>query len=155
MALTGGTVADVKPESPDGERRELVRLTERFLQAVGSGDVEFLERHLYPEARFVHIEEGAEGPSISWNSASLLMDAVPRWRSKVRERIWDPAVLIDGRIGLVWARYDYHLEGRFSHCGTDLFTFMKTADGWLMTSGSWTVEKQGCKERPREAPEKD
>ena len=139
-------------EAEEADRSRLVELAEGYLQAVATGNTEFLERHLYQEGRFVYIEDAEEGPFISWSSASRLMDAVPQWKAKILERIWDPTVLVDGRIGLVWARYDFHEEGRFSHCGTNLFTFMKLEDHWVMTSGSWSAERGLCGESPLGPP---
>src|ERR1700760_4220580 len=37
------------------------------------------------------------------------------------ERIWNPKVLEHGEIAIVWAEYDFHRNGQFSHCGVDSF----------------------------------
>lgn len=60
------------------------------------------------------------------------------------ERIWDPTVLIRGQIAVVWAPYDFHLNGKLSHCGIDSFSLMKTAAGWKITYVSDTRETEGC-----------
>jgi hypothetical protein len=60
------------------------------------------------------------------------------------ERIWNPTVLIHGHIAVVWAPYDFHLNGQFSHCGMDSFGLMRTAAGWKITYVSDTRETQGC-----------
>lgn len=148
VVLSSGANAADTPAPLEGDRLKLVQLVEQFLESVASGDTDYLSRHLYQKGQFVYIEDGEKGPFISLSSSSRLMDAVPHWKSKVQERIWEPTVLIDGRIGLVWARYDYHLEEIFSHCGTDLFTFMKTDERWVLTSGSWTVERETCEASP-------
>ncbi len=133
-------------------QQELITLTQRFLEAVAAGDTGYLAANLYPEARFVYIEKKPDGTVISSSSTALLLEAAPQWKSRVEERIHDPRVLVDGRIGLVWGRYEYHMDGRLSHCGTDLFTFMKTDDGWRLASGSWTVEHEACEGRAGPQP---
>src|SRR4051794_3208116 len=35
------------------------------------------------------------------------------------ERMWNPKVLEQGNIAVVWAEYDFHLNGKFHHCGID------------------------------------
>ncbi len=60
------------------------------------------------------------------------------------ERIWDPTVLIRGQIAIVWAPYDFHLNGQLSHCGVDSFSLMKTTAGWKITYVSDTRETEGC-----------
>jgi hypothetical protein len=49
--------------------------------------------------------------------------------------IWDERVVfetikIDGDLASVWAPYKFYLDGKFSHCGVDVFQLMKTAIGW-------------------------
>ena len=56
------------------------------------------------------------------------------------ERLWDPTVLIDGNVALVWARYDFWLDGKLSHGGTDVVTLLRMSDGWRIASFAWTTE---------------
>ena len=35
------------------------------------------------------------------------------------EKIWDPKVMIHGKIATLWAPYDFHRSGQFTHCGID------------------------------------
>jgi len=60
------------------------------------------------------------------------------------ERIWNPTVLIHGHNATVWAKYDFHLNGQFSHCGVDSFGLIRTAAGWKITYVSDTRETEGC-----------
>jgi len=144
VALAQGAIAAEGVAAPDVPEQELIRLTERFLQAVGAGDTAYITAHTFPEARFVYVEKGADGAVIRSTSTDLLLEAAPQWKSRVEERIRDPQVLLDGRMGLVWGRYDYRMDGRVDHCGIDAFTFMKTDDGWMLAAASWTVEHAGC-----------
>jgi hypothetical protein len=68
------------------------------------------------------------------------------------ERMWDPEVRIQGAIAAVWTRYDFHRDGKFSHCGTDAFNLVKTAEGWKIASAMWTVERTGCVPSPLGPP---
>jgi hypothetical protein len=60
------------------------------------------------------------------------------------ERIWDPETHLDGELAVVWAPYDFRVEGRFSHCGVDAFTLARGADGWKILSISYTLRSEGC-----------
>ena len=46
------------------------------------------------------------------------------------ERLGPPTVLVDGNLATVWVYYEFWGGDRFSHCGADLFTFGRTAEGW-------------------------
>ena len=68
------------------------------------------------------------------------------------ERIWNPNVLVNGSIAVVWAEYDFHLDGKFSHCGVDSFQMFKTDDGWKISAISDTRVTVGCKPSPLGPP---
>lgn len=64
----------------------------------------------------------------------------------ITERMKDTGVIvhIDQRIASVWAPYDLWINKVFSHCGVDVFTLLKTEDGWKISSLSYSVVKEGC-----------
>jgi len=70
------------------------------------------------------------------------------------ERIWNPKVLEHGEIAIVWAEYDFHRNGKFSHCGVDSFHMLKTAAGWRIAALSDTRETTGCAPSPLGPPAK-
>lgn len=70
------------------------------------------------------------------------------------ERIWNPKVLEHGNIAVVWAEYDFHRDGKFSHCGVDSFHMLKTVIGWKIAALSDTRETTGCAPSPLGPPAK-
>ena len=64
------------------------------------------------------------------------------------ERIWNAKVLEHGTAAVVWADYDFHLNGKFSHCGIDSFSLLKTSQGWKIASITDTRETTGCSPSP-------
>jgi hypothetical protein len=64
----------------------------------------------------------------------------------ITERMKDTGVVvqIDQRIASVWAPYDLWINKVFSHCGVDVFTLIKTEDGWKISSLSYSVVTEGC-----------
>ncbi len=65
-------------------------------------------------------------------------------KAEWKERIWNSTVLVHGPIAVVWAPYDFHLSGNFTHCGYDSISLLKTAAGWKITYISDTRETEGC-----------
>jgi len=41
------------------------------------------------------------------------------------EQYWTPTVMIRGGIAVVWAPYEYSIDGKTSHCGVDVIDFVK------------------------------
>jgi len=60
------------------------------------------------------------------------------------ERMWDPKVMVEGNIATLWAPYDFHRDGKFTHCGIDVANLLKTPEGWKIGGLSYTVIQQGC-----------
>lgn len=60
------------------------------------------------------------------------------------ERMHNPKVLEHGPIAVLWAEYDFHLNGTLTHCGIDLFNLLKTGGSWKITAISFTSETTGC-----------
>lgn len=59
-------------------------------------------------------------------------------------------ISLHGNIAIVWAPYTLSLSGKFSHCGIDVFTLLKTNEGWKIISIAYTVEPDGCAEIKKE-----
>lgn len=70
------------------------------------------------------------------------------------ERIWNTKVLTHGSIAVVWADYDFHLNGKFSHCGIDCFNLLKTTQGWKIVAIADTRETSSCTPSPLGPPSK-
>jgi hypothetical protein len=63
---------------------------------------------------------------------------------EVLERMWDETVLVHGPIAFVWAMYDYHENGFFSHCGVNAISVLRTDEGWMSADWVWTIEQEDC-----------
>ena len=64
----------------------------------------------------------------------------------LRERYWSPSVMIRGGIAVVWAPYEFWIDGKKHHCGIDVVDFVKLDGKWLVANAMWTVEPDGCAE---------
>ena len=64
------------------------------------------------------------------------------------ERIRDPEVRVHGAVATVWAPYDFHVNGRRTHCGIDAVTLVRTSSGWKIALWAYTVEPNGCTPEP-------
>ncbi len=53
---------------------------------------------------------------------------------KIEERIHDPLVRIDSDLAVVWAPFDFLVDGKVEHCGTDLFNLVRQNGEWLIAS---------------------
>lgn len=61
------------------------------------------------------------------------------------ERIHDLTIQVDGLMATVWAPYTFYLGGKFSHCGVNAFTLLKTKNGWKIAAITDTRRKEECR----------
>ena len=54
--------------------------------------------------------------------------------TQIQERIHDPLVRIDHDLAVVWAPFEFLVDGKVDHCGTDLFTVVRTDGKWVIAS---------------------
>jgi Putative lumazine-binding len=59
----------------------------------------------------------------------------------IEERIHDPLVRIDHDLAVVWAPFEFLVDGKVDHCGTDLFNLVRTDGKWLIASVADTGRK--------------
>ncbi len=61
--------------------------------------------------------------------------------AQIEERIHDPLVKIDNDLAVVWAPFDFLVNGKVDHCGTDLFNMVRVDGRWMIASVADTGTK--------------
>jgi Putative lumazine-binding len=82
----------------------------------------------------------------------LQEDAMQKWITSVGtkhtgiydERLTAYDIKIDGEMAVAWTPYEFYISDKFSHCGVDVFTLMKTEKGWKIIGIVDTRRKEGC-----------
>ena len=69
-------------------------------------------------------------------------------KARIEERIHNPLVRIDHDLAVVWAPFEFLVDGKVNHCGTDLFNLVRTDGEWKIAS----VADTGRKDCPGTAP---
>lgn len=59
----------------------------------------------------------------------------------IEERIHDPLVRIDNDLAMVWAPFEFLIDGKVDHCGTDLFNLVREDGKWLIAGVADTGRK--------------
>ena len=62
-------------------------------------------------------------------------------KAQIEERIHDPLVRIDNDLAVVWAPFDFLVDGKVDHCGTDLFNLVRVDGKWIIASVADTGTK--------------
>lgn len=133
----------------DTDEQAVVAVAQGLFDAMQVRDTTAVLALLHPAAQVIGIApDGAVQviPGAEW--ARGLVGVT----EELRERMWAPRVEVDGALATLWARYNFHVGDRFSHCGTDAFQFVRApapAGGaaWRLLVVTFTMEVDGCDDR--------
>lgn len=64
-------------------------------------------------------------------------------KQQIEEKIHDPLVRIDNDLAVVWAHFDFLVDGKVEHCGTDLFNLVRQNGEWLI-AGVADTSRDSC-----------
>lgn len=145
-------LANGRAAEPSSEKSAVLQVVQQFFDALHNKDGDMLRATCQPGAQFTGERVTPEGFVLRQRNVEA--DAVRFAESKdsYLERMWSPTVLIEGRIAVVWTRYDFHRNGKLSHNGTDCFTLLKTDAGWKIVCAAYSVEPGGKTENPAGPP---
>ena len=62
-------------------------------------------------------------------------------KAQIEERIHDPLIRIDNDLAVVWAPFEFLVDGKVDHCGTDLFNLVRVDGRWMIASVADTGTK--------------
>jgi hypothetical protein len=130
--------------SDDSAPDEVIAATERLLAALGDRDTSALRRLVDPSVRFFAIPADDTDPDIRVFDLEEFLGIVAQSAEPLAERIWNPHVLVDGPLASLWAPYDFHVGGRFSHCGHAAFQYVLREQTWWLVSETYTVRVESC-----------
>ena len=68
-------------------------------------------------------------------------ERVGKGKTQIEERIHDPLMRVDRDLAMVWAPFEFRVNGKVDHCGTDLFNLVHTDGRWLIADFAATVRK--------------
>lgn len=113
-----------------------------LFEAMATHDTHAARQLIVPGARFVVVRP--DGTPAMRDDAGFLASLAQHPESELRERMWGHQVLVDGAMAQVWGPYDFHVDGKFSHCGVNSIGLVQGADGWRVAAVSYTMRKDGC-----------
>jgi hypothetical protein len=123
---------------------QVVAVAEALFDAMRSKDTGTLRRLMLPEARLVAIDETQEPRTVAWTDLEQFIERIAGLETEILERMWSPTAEIDGSIATLWAPYDFHRAGTFSHCGIDAFHMVRIGDAWKIAHVTYNRRLEGC-----------
>lgn len=124
------------------DEKDVIAAVQKIFDGIAAHDGEMIRAVMLPDARIYVVRE--TGATSSTALADMIA-SVSNSKVPSSERFTNaPKVLVRNRIAQIWGEYEFRRDGQFSHCGVDIATLFKTAEGWKISSLSYTVERTGC-----------
>jgi hypothetical protein len=152
LVIVSGCAPTASPEPPDppghqpeGEA-EVLAAMDRYMTAISANDLRAMAAMQTPEGMTYRARAtgGGGDMEVVARPNSYWVDPARDDGRTYRERYWSPTVLIRGGIAVVWAPYEFWIDGETSHCGVDVFDFVKIEGEWIVSNSMWTVEPNAC-----------
>ncbi len=138
---------------PAQEKAAVLAVVQRFFDALHTKDGEGLRATCQPGAQITAGRPTESGYALRQRSIEADIAQLATAKEVWLERMWSPTVHINGRIAVVWTRYDFHRDGKLSHNGTDCFTLFKTDTGWKIACLAYSAEPATQTENPAGPPQ--
>jgi len=134
------------------DEKDVITVVEQFFHGLAARDSSLLRSVMLPQGTISSIREADGQAFVRTRIHEDFFQSIAVEENDLLERMWEPEVLIEGRVATLWTQYDFYLNGSFSHCGIDVFTLLKVDEGWKIAGAVYSVVKTGCDESPLGPP---
>lgn len=135
----------------DADGKAAIAVADSVLAALTSGDSTTLARLTLDSAVVggVSVRDGMERLSLRSWGLYIHRSGPPSFT----ERGFDATARVQDRVAQVWMPYDLYIGDKWSHCGVDVFTLMKSGGRWRVAAVIYTIEQPpACRKHPAGPP---
>ena len=124
-------IVSVPASASTPEERAILAPIQALFDGMTKRDAAAIQQPLLPGGSLVLMRDGKP----SQMTFSAFAERVGRpGKTHIEERIYDPTIHVDGDLAVVWAPFDFLVDGKVDHCGTDLFNLIRVDGKWLIAS---------------------
>lgn len=139
------------PPPTDPEDKAVLATAQAFFDGMAAASPDTLRPLVLPNAQFMGVRAQPDG-AVKVSRVAFEDSFGKHLDPGLKEWMWSPVVVRRGALATVTAPYEISKDGKTLHCGIDIFTLVKQADGakadgaWKIASISWTAEPGACPE---------
>ncbi len=134
-------------ESKEGD---IIAVIDAFFNMMATRNTENWEDLALPDGMIFAARDTADGSAtLTRISLQAFVENLTPGGPALLERMWEPEAKIHGAIATVWAPYDLHVDGQFSHCGIDSFQMIRDNGQWKIANVIYTAQTEGCAPSPQ------
>jgi len=131
-------------QNEEAEKKEVLEKVNLFFKVLETKDTVLYNTIVYSNAQIWTIRPQQDTLKVAMRSFDDDMKRLVTMQTVIEEKPMTYEIKIHNNIAMVWMPYTLSLNGKFSHCGVDIFTLLKSAEGWKIVSTVYSVEPDGC-----------
>jgi hypothetical protein len=136
-------------QSAQSVEDEVMKPVRQLFDGMRARDTTVMRAALHAEARLLGTSGGPGRPAVRLVPIDRFLASIAAATRSLDERIWDWEVRVDDNLATVWTKYDFLVDGEFSHCGVDAFQLVRTAPGeWKIIQIADTQRRENCWRAP-------
>jgi hypothetical protein len=137
-APAGPTLAHRTPSIDASEQQAVMTPINQMFDGMAKRDAAAIKKPLLSGGSMVLMRDGKPNQMTFDDFATRVGKP---GTTKIEERIHDPLVRIDNDLAVVWAPFEFLVDGKVDHCGTDLFNLVRVDGKWIIASVADTGRK--------------
>ena len=132
-------------QAPQSDEMNIKEKVDTFFEALEKQDTVLFKSLLFTNGQ-IWVAKNSTGPDNY--STRYFHEDIKRFdpQTVIEETPLSYDIKIHKNIAVAWVPYELSISGKFSHCGIDVFTFIKAGGEWKIVNVSYTIEPDGCDE---------
>jgi hypothetical protein len=127
-------------EKHDQDKKEILQKVQQFFDALETQDTVLYKSILLKDGQTWAISEKDGKVKYSMRQFSDRLKTLINPASIIQEKTLRSQVMIHKQIAMAWVPYTLDISGKFSHTGVDVFTLLKTSEGWKISTLGFTID---------------
>ncbi|KAJ7495156.1 hypothetical protein FB451DRAFT_1019656 [Mycena latifolia] len=117
----------------------VLAVAETFLLGIEKRDKALMLTQILPAGGAVLMRDGAP----MFTTLAGVVERIPFDHPKsISEIISDqPTIFVDRDIAMAWTPYEFHIDGKIDHVGTDMWSFAKRDGKWFVSGVAYNFHK--------------
>ena len=144
LLLTSFPLLTMAQTTEETEKTAVINVVQQFFQTMDHHDTATAKKIVLMDCQLYSVQQTKDSIINRMRTFTDFLKVIGQTNRSLEEKVWNPSVMIHKQIAIVWAPYDFHLNGQLTHCGIDEFNLVKTNEGWKVASVMYTVEPDAC-----------
>lgn len=134
-----------QPPSPQDEASAVLAPVNAVFAAIAARSGELLRSVMRDDASLTVTSDTPDGArKITRRTVADFVAGLKPGPERFEERLYDPAIEVDGDVALVWGRYNFYIDGKLHHCGYDHFDLVREGATWKIANITYSSRTKDC-----------